>query len=204
MSGFTMTLDVGKVRSDIDETKRNMGEQGRRYVQALSRATYEFANDMIAEAQQAAAVRTGNLRGAATVEEPVVSETAVTCRAGFNIKYGRQRDQGGTIYPSKANMLAIPLDPILTGAGVPRFSSPREEQGLFVLKLWGRAFLAKRTRRTVELHWVLKDHVDQKGDGFFSKVVNARKVDAAAIIGLRTRNAMNEAGPSGPSLGVVR
>lgn len=193
MSAPWIQMDAGKVAAQVDQVNKNLDAIREKYIAALTQAVVEYANDTVAEAQQACAVRTGNLKGSASVSDPLITDTQVSCVGGFNIAYAYKRDQGGPIYPSKARMLAIPLDKILTGAGVPRYSSPREEQGLFVLKLWGRVFLAKRTRRTVELHWVLKDHVDQKGDGFFSRVVEARKTEAANIIGLRTRNQLGTA-----------
>ena len=51
-----------------------------------------------------------------------------------DVRYARIQEEGGTIRAKNAKFLAIPLDPgpAVTGAGVSRYSSPRQVPGLHV------------------------------------------------------------------------
>ncbi len=143
---------------------------------ATNQAMGEVANDIVSEAQSRINNRSGDLSRASTVEEGVLSGDEITRLFGFNSKHGRQTDQGGTILPKNGRMLSIPLDPILTSRGVPQYPSPRSEPDLFLLKLWGKLFLARRmgkTDRSIELHWLLVPSVEQPGTRFVSDVVKA-------------------------------
>lgn len=55
----------------------------------------------------------------------------------------RIQDEGGTVRPTRAKNLAIPLDAAKTAAGVPRWKSPREVAGLKFTMRGGVGFLAK-------------------------------------------------------------
>jgi len=186
MPNSFFSIDLGKLKASVASVEGRLDEAEGQWIAAVRYAMGGWMNDVIAEAQQKASVRSGDLRGSATVTDPTFDGTWISLSGGFNIGYSRQRDQGGEIVAKNGTMLSIPLDPIMTGRGVARYSSPREEDGLFVLKLWGRVFLAKRrgkTDRTIELHWVLKNRVTQRGDGFFSSVIETRRSTAAEQIG---------------------
>lgn len=80
---------------------------------------------------------------------------------GEEIRYGRLQEEGGTVTPKKGKFLAIPVGPALTGAGVPRFNSPRDVGDLrFVSIRGGSAGL------------LVKDHAGRgkKGTGARSEI----------------------------------
>ena len=63
--------------------------------------------------------------------EDVGGGVRVTVQAGdAEVPYARIQEEGGTITPRNARFLAIPVGPALTAAGVSRFRSPRDVQGL--------------------------------------------------------------------------
>ncbi|HEV3029636.1 MAG TPA: HK97 gp10 family phage protein [Planctomycetota bacterium] len=187
MSAPFISLDVGNLTAQVARVKDYFDKSRGKAVNALAYGMTLFMEDTMAEASAAAPVRSGDLRKSVAVTEPIVDDHSVSITGGFNIGYARQVDFGGPIF-SKTKMLSIPLDPILTGQGVSMYSSPLEEDGLFVLKLWGKVFLAKKmgkTDKTIQLHWLLKDNVMQPGTDFFSNVIAARKsVAVEAIAGV--------------------
>ncbi len=187
MPKAAISLNLGKLTASIDAAKAKLPAYQKRVVNATAKTMFAFVSDTIAEAQKNCAVRSGDLAASAIVADPVIGETAVTCEGGFNSPYAAQRNFGGTITAKPGKALAIPLDPALTARGVPKYSSPRELGGdARIVKLWGRAFIAKTAgkgkNRILTLFFVLKDHVDQKGDNFFSNAVEIRRTRAAGEI----------------------
>jgi len=168
----------------VQQAVRGIGKALDASLEAILRATgqaeTEIANDINSDAQARINNRSGDLSRSATVEEVVITGDQISVLFGFNSLHGRQTDKGGEILPKRGRMLAIPLDPILTGRGVPQYPSPRAEPGLFLLKLWGKLFLARKmgkTDKTIQLHWLLVPRVEQPGTRFFSGAVQAATQD---------------------------
>ena len=78
-----------------------------------------------------------------------------------NNPYARIQDEGGTVVPTTAQWLAIPVGPAKTAAGVSRFQSPRQVQGLFVLKSKNGNLLlvAPRGKDAITVWYILKKSV---------------------------------------------
>jgi len=171
------TLNVGRLKADLSKIGDRLDFARQKAIEATREAMVQHGHDMIADAQRRLEpqTRTGNLGLSGGITDPEVKDGVVTLDLGFNIEYARQVDRGGTIQARRASMLAIPLDPALTAAGVPRFSSPREIPGGFVLRLWGKVFIAARRGKgknaTIVLYYLLKRSVTQKGSHYFSTTV---------------------------------
>lgn len=97
-------------------------------------------------------VRTGRLRASiasSVAQAGGVETTELRLRAGGDgakgeVRYARALEEGATIRP-RGRYLTIPLRPhALTPAGVARYTSAREVPDLFVLRLKGKLFLARR------------------------------------------------------------
>lgn len=80
--------------------------------------------------------------------------------------YWRTHEEGKTITAKPGKSLAIPVGPALTPAGVSRFNSPRDVQGLFMVKSHSKnrpgvvtASLGKIERGKVVVYFVLKKSV---------------------------------------------
>jgi len=175
-----ISMNVGNVQQQVQAIDRKLDATLDQILGATTQAMVEIANDVNSEAQSRINNRSGDLSRGATVEEPEIKGEEIIVRFGFNKKHARQRDQGGPIVPKNARMLAIPLDPILTGRGVPQYPSPRAEPDLFLLKLWGKLFLARKmgkTDRTIQLHWLLVDRVEQEGSHFLTGSVQEATPD---------------------------
>jgi len=171
------TIDTGRLKADLSKIGDRLDFARQLALNATAEAMTMHGHDMIADAQKRLEpqTRSGNLGASGGITEPEFSSGVVTLDLGSNIEYARQVDQGGTITAKRGRMLAIPLDPALTASGVPRFSSPREIPGAFVLKLWGKVFIAaeagKGKNRVLTLFYILKHSVTQKGSHFFSRTV---------------------------------
>lgn len=80
-------------------------------------------------------VRSGRLRGSVSTRLAAgFGAQVLTLSAGSStradLRYAGIQEEGGTIKPRRGKFLAIPLGPAKTGAGVPRFASPRDVPGL--------------------------------------------------------------------------
>ena len=185
MTAPFITMDIGSVKGAVEKIGRTLDVALDQIVGATRLAMVQIANDVNAEASQRINARTGDLKRAATVEEPVLEGDQIVVRFGFNRRYARQRDQGGEIRPKNGQLLAIPLDPILTAQGVSRYASPLEEPDLKLVKLNGRLFLVKeqpkggafKAKDLNAFHWMLVPSVNQKGSGFFSDPVKEATPD---------------------------
>lgn len=123
-------------------------------------------------------VRTGMLRRSiGYTVEGAAGDDVITLRAragsGRSLRYANILERGGTIVPRRGRFLAIPVGPALTPAGVARYDSPRQVQGLrFVPILGGRMALLVKDRRgrsevwfrlvrrvTIRPSWYLRDAV---------------------------------------------
>lgn len=79
-------------------------------------------------------------------------------RGGKALAYAQAQERGATIRPVRGRYLAIPLagGPALTGAGVPRFTSPRDVAGLVPFRSRsGRLLLVRFTPAGVEGWYLL-------------------------------------------------
>jgi hypothetical protein len=185
-------FEAGKFKASVAQAKLGLEAAEVKLKAAVARSLGLLAEDWLSTAQARAHVRSGALRGSADVLDPVIVGTEISVEFGFNIRYGRFRNFGGTIKPVKAKMLAIPLKPVLTGRGVARYSSPREQRDLFVIRLAGKLFLArKRWKRkpkgvpawqNIELDWKLVPSVTQQGDKFLTSVIEERRDQAPALL----------------------
>lgn len=193
MAAPFVVLNAGAVRGMVQKVNGALDQAQARVLEATKQAMNEISHDIIADAQSRINNRSGGTSERATVEEVVVSGEEISQRFGFNVRHGRQLDQGGEILPVKGKLLAIPLDPVLTAAGVARYSSPLEEPDLVLVKINGKLFLVKRDERggrfkgrdLLRFHWQLVPSVEQPGTKFFSGAVDARKADVPRVIGDR-------------------
>lgn len=133
--------------------------------------------------------RSGRLAKAWTVRggaEVNVTETAVGAAGsiGTNNPYARIQEEGGTVKPVSAQMLAIPLGPAKTAAGVSRFSSPRQVPGLFMIKSRaGNLLLVKAAGRgALEAWYVLKTQVRIPASRYLTKAAEATQPKATPIM----------------------
>lgn len=78
--------------------------------------------------------------------------------------YARIQEEGGTVKPTRARFLTIPLPDNLTAGGVPRYKSARalfDDPSKDVFTLWanGRGVIGLRERGMIKWLWVLKKSV---------------------------------------------
>ena len=62
-------------------------------------------------------------------------------------RYASLQEYGGTVRATRSKFLAIPIGAALTGAGVPRYRSPRDVPGLFFLPRGSGGLLLRGTKR---------------------------------------------------------
>lgn len=161
-----ISMNVGNMRAQVGRVNARIDHLEAIALEATRQAIGEIVNDMLASAQLKINVRSGELQGSGVVLDPVITATEISQLWGFNKEYARMRDQGGDIRPVNAQLLAIPLDPIMTATGA-RYSSPREEADLELVPILEYLFLADKN--TGEFHWLLTPHVHQEGNGFVTK-----------------------------------
>ena len=87
--------------------------------------------------------------------------------AGGQVTYARVQERGDTITPKRAKMLAIPLPLAKTPAGVSRYKSPRDVDGLVLIRSGaGNLILLKpgvgpyyvlKRKVTIRPKWYLRD-----------------------------------------------
>ncbi len=153
----------------------------------LSDALYEIAKDILTQAQgRIPSNRSGNLSQSAAVEVPTETLDEISLALGFQARYAAFRDQGGTIVPVRADVLAIPQAPILDGNGSSIYANPRQEPTLFVFRFIGRdgqpkAGLALKVNGKLEIHWIFADSVTQKGSQYFTGAIAERAPHVGAL-----------------------
>lgn len=107
-------------------------------------------------------IRSGNLRNQLTQRTDLVGMVIKT-DIGDSVKYARIQEYGGTITPTRAQYLAIPVGPALTAAGVSKYASPREVPGLFVIRSkGGTLLLVRKDGQQLVTYFVLKKSVTLK------------------------------------------
>lgn len=181
-----IVLDVGKVRADIKRVKGRVQEGANIVLDETKLTMARYAEFLIGQAQAKINNRSNALSRSGTVTDLIESEGELRIEFGFNSPHGAQTDQGGTIRPRTSKNLAIPLPPVLTPAGVARFSSPREEPDLFLLPGKRHRFLAKRFkgRKLVrsDLHWLLVPSVTQRGTRYFADTIKQNKEQTSTVV----------------------
>jgi hypothetical protein len=83
--------------------------------------------------------RTGNLVKSANASianaQPELTASGWSVRIGYgtgpSASYAHIQEEGGTIYPVKGKVLAVPVGEALTSTGRPRYGSPTEVEGGF-------------------------------------------------------------------------
>lgn len=198
-----ITIGTGNLKAQIDRINTSLDHTAEMALAATEQAMKEVAEDMLSKAQAKVAVRSGDLQGSGMVNQPVITGEEITVRWGFNKEYARIRDQGGDIVPVKAKLLAIPLDPVLTAAGIPQYASPREDagsagNGLFLLKFAGHLFLAEHIGRgktsRVSFRWELVPHVHQDGNHYVSGTVQEEAQNVATTVAQRVGEMLSSGG----------
>jgi hypothetical protein len=176
-----VTMQAGDITAQVRAVTKEIDRVADHVIAAAGRALDELAEDMLGKAQAAAPVQTGRLQESGTTEPLATEGGALVKRWGFNLRYARMRDQGGTIVPVNAKMLAIPLS-----AAAKRLASPREQANLDLVPLNGRLFLVERAKGGTfkakdlqRFHWMLVPKVTQQGNGYVTKVVEAERANVA-------------------------
>ena len=103
---------------------------------AMQRTSLALVSDMkvrMRSADGTVGIRSGNLRNQFT-QQTSVNGTVVKTDIGDSVNYARIQEYGGVITPKHSQYLAIPVGPALTAAGVSKYKSPRDVQGLFVIR----------------------------------------------------------------------
>jgi len=125
-------------------------------------------------------VKSGNLRDSIKRSNPVNGHISV----GTNVEYAPIVELGGTITPTKANALAIPLNAEakkLYGS----YTTLRDVPGLFVLSRPGKsALLVKKEGKGIKPLFVLKDEVNRKADPFLLPALVNNKTTIRKIMEL--------------------
>jgi hypothetical protein len=191
-----VSMDAGNIRAQVQAVTRELDKFAARAVDAARQALDLAGEAMLADAQAAAPVQTGRLQESGSAEPVVLEGAELVKRWGFNLRYARMRDQGGTILPVKAKALAIPLSD-----EAKRLSSPREQEGrLRLVPLNGRLFLVERSPKGQgrafqrsdlrHFHWMLVPKVQQKGNAYVSKTVLAWKDQLPRFVADRVGSAI--------------
>lgn len=133
----------------------------------------------VASAQDPLHARTGNLAREWKTERLGIMEF----RAVNRLPYARILEEGGTIEPKSAKMLAIPIGEGVTSRGVARFASPRDVPDLFTFRSKaGNLIMAKRRGSSMDIYFVLKEKVRIPAYRFASRAVFDAKDRAIAEI----------------------
>ncbi len=121
---FTVSVEgVKELQQKVDQLpNRIRNDVGR---DALSKAGFMLEGYIKREklSGQVLHVRSGRLRASVTAAPPVDEGADIVVRVGPHVIYARIHEFGGTIYPTRAQFLTIPMQAALTGAGVARFTA---------------------------------------------------------------------------------
>jgi len=115
---------------------------GSKYVSTIIASTYLSG--------QALKMRTGNLAKALDGWRTAPLEAMIGVREGSAVEHYKWLlgEEDMTIIPTKSKFLAIPIGENLTRAGVAKFTSPRQVEGGFFIKVGGRLLFGyKRGKR---------------------------------------------------------
>jgi hypothetical protein len=127
---------------ETQETIRSLGDMGRSVSAAVDaglKLGVEIAAGTVKEeylSGQALKRRTGNLARSIYGVVTGPGEATIGVPAGTGVEHYQWLlgDEQKTIVPTKGKYLAIPIGENLTGAGVARYTSPRQVEGGFFIK----------------------------------------------------------------------
>lgn len=188
MSVPFISMDVANLTQQIQKVGLTLDRARDTAIAAASRAMDLAGEAMLADAQAAAPVDSGALQASGGAEPVVLEGKELVKRWGFNSKYARMRDQGGTILPVRARMLAIPLSD-----EAKRKASPLEMEGrLRLVPINGRLFLIEKEPKGQHnvfkrsdlrhFHWMLVPRVEQEGNQFVTKTVAVWKEQLPKLV----------------------
>ncbi len=184
----SIAFDEELLLRGVEEAKVGLGIAGAVARRAMMEALYKVAQDlmMASQARLAPQNRSEALSQSAAISQPEIIAGEVVVVAGFQAVYAAFRDHGGTIVPTRADVLAIPQKPILDGNGESIYANPRQEPLLFVVRWIGydgtpRAGLAMKVGGKLEIHWVFKHSVTQEGSHYFTATIQERRAQVGAI-----------------------
>ena len=145
-----MSITLTEAAARLERVPGRLRARVARDVTALGKRAERYAKEGLLSGQRLR-VRSGRLRASIATEiEEGADYVDLKLRAGAGprpIRYAAQREYGGTITPVRAKMLAIPLPPALTAAGVAKMA-PRDLVGGFVWRtMTGRLVLGRREGR---------------------------------------------------------
>jgi hypothetical protein len=172
-----VSMDAGNIRAQVQAVTKELDRVAVKAVDAARKALDLAGEAMLSDAQAAAPVQTGRLQESGSTEPVVLEGSELVKRWGFNLRYARMRDQGGTIVPVNAKLLSIPLSD-----KAKRMASPREMgDTLRLVPINGKLFLVEKEGKRVAkgklptFHWLLVPKVKQEGNQFVSRTVAAWK-----------------------------
>ena len=93
------------------------------------------------------------------------SDETVTTRTHSPLPYARIQDQGGTIKPKTAKMLAIPF----TAKARARWPRDWARDKLALIEVRGKKFLIERVGEKAIFHYILKESVTLEGKQYIAK-----------------------------------
>ena len=186
-----LSFNLEAFLGDIEGAKLGLDAAAAVVRSSMTSAIDAITRDMISQAQinLETHTRSGDLSRSAVILEAQVTDDAISQVSGFTERYAAQVDQGGYIFPKNGRALAIPLEPVLTGAGVARYAGPLEDDGapngLFIVKLFGKVFLAQHVGEgadaRLEFRWLLVPSVLQPGTDFYTSVIQERQSQVGAV-----------------------
>jgi hypothetical protein len=189
-----IALDVGRVRRDIGKVKLGVQAGADVAVESAKQSMTQYALFLLGKAQAKINNRSRKLSASATIADLVETEEEIIVPFGFNSPHGAQTDRGGEIRAKRAKNLAVPLPPIMTPSGIPRFSSPREEPNLSLIKgkTWLFLGIRPKGRKLVrsDLHWLLTPRVFTKGTLYFSSTIEENKDKTAELVGIDVKKGL--------------
>jgi hypothetical protein len=185
----------GKLAETVDEAERKT-------VLVLSQIGTRLLRDRLSGVDRKR--RTGNLaRSVATSEPRRVGtggwEGLFGYGRGVAARYARILEEGGTITPKSAKVLAVPVGNALTATGRARFASPREVEGGFWLSRPGRPPLVVVERggsksRRLDVLFVGLPRVTLEGKRSAAKAAEAAQGQARRVLDEQIRAALAPAG----------
>lgn len=163
---------LDKLTLTNDDKKQLLGRIGLEY-SSFTKANYLSGNLV--------KVRSGRLRASfGDVVEGIFDLSSSRVEVGTYVSYSKILNDGGVISAQAGKALAIPLSPVLTPAGVPRFTwrqrgdLPKQFPDLFVMKTKnGKAFLAKKVGNRIIPYFKLQKSVTITGRHYIEKSATA-------------------------------
>ena len=184
-----LTIEIGP---ETERTIAGLGLMGAAVRAALSKGLESGGQAAASKVKaeyltgQALKSRTGLLRKSVSSWMAGALETVV----GVEEKSGADRykwllgDEQMTIVPTNSKFLAIPIAENLTGAGVPRFTSPRQVEDGFFIKTGGRLLFGRKQGKRGRFRplFTLVKSVFVQGSGALADGVNDSLDDMTGLM----------------------